>query len=69
MSLHDTITDILAAAVENHECAGVNVLLRRHGEEILYTQAGMRILRRAASSSGTPFSACTANQSPSPPRL
>ena len=41
MSLHDQITDILAAAVENHECAGVNVLVRRHGEEVLYTQAGM----------------------------
>ncbi len=41
MTLHDQITDILAAAVENHECAGVNVLLRRHGEEVLYTQAGM----------------------------
>ena len=41
MSLHDTITDILAAAVENRECAGVNVLVRRHGEEVLYTQAGM----------------------------
>lgn len=41
MSLHDTITDILAAAVENRECAGVNVLVRRHGEELLYTQAGM----------------------------
>ena len=41
MSLHDTVTDILAAAVENHECAGANVLIRRHGEEILYTQAGM----------------------------
>ena len=38
MSLHDQITDILAAAVENHECAGVNVLVRRHGEEVLYTQ-------------------------------
>ncbi len=41
MSLHDQITDILAAAVENHECAGINVLVRRHGEEMLYTQAGM----------------------------
>ncbi len=41
MSLHDTITDILAAAVENKECAGINVLVRRHGEELLYTQAGM----------------------------
>ena len=41
MSLHDQITDILAAAVENRECAGINVLVRRHGEEVLYTQAGM----------------------------
>lgn len=41
MSLHDQITGILAAAVERHECAGVNVLVRRHGEEMLYTQAGM----------------------------
>ncbi len=41
MTLHDQITDILAAAVENGECAGVNVLVRRYGEEILYTQAGM----------------------------
>ena len=41
MSLRDQITDILAASVENRECAGVNVLIRRHGEELLYTQAGM----------------------------
>ena len=41
MSLHDKITDILASAVENKECAGINVLVRRHGEEVLYTQAGM----------------------------
>ncbi len=41
MSLHDQITDILATAVENGECAGISVLLRRHGEERLYTQAGM----------------------------
>ena len=41
MTLHDRITAILAAAVENRECAGANVLIRRHGEEILYAQAGM----------------------------
>ena len=41
MSLHDQITDILAAAVSNQECAGVNVLIRRHGKELLYAQAGM----------------------------
>ena len=41
MTLHDRITEILASAVENGECAGVNVLVRRYGEEVLYTQAGM----------------------------
>ena len=41
MTLHDRITAILAAAVENRECAGANVLIRRHGEEVLYAQAGM----------------------------
>ena len=41
MSLHDQITDILAASVENRECAGASFLVRRHGEELLYTQAGM----------------------------
>ena len=41
MSLHDTITDILAAAVEEKQCAGTNLLIRRHGEGLLYTQAGM----------------------------
>ncbi len=41
MSLHDRITDILTAAVENGECAGANVLLRRGGREVLYAQAGM----------------------------
>ncbi len=40
MNLQDQITDILAAAVEKGECAGVNVLVRRFGEEVLYTQAG-----------------------------
>ena len=41
MTLHDRITSILAAAVEEKQCAGANVLIRRYGEEILYTQAGM----------------------------
>ncbi len=41
MPLHDQITDILASAVENQECAGISVLVRRYGEEVLYTQAGM----------------------------
>ncbi|MGN0755019.1 MAG: serine hydrolase domain-containing protein [Aristaeellaceae bacterium] len=41
MKLQAQINDILAAAVKNHECAGANVLIRRHGEEVLYSQAGM----------------------------
>lgn len=41
MKLQAQINDILAAAVRNHECAGANVLIRRHGEEVLYSQAGM----------------------------
>lgn len=40
MSLQEKITDILVSSVENLDCAGVNVLVRRHGEEVLYTQAG-----------------------------
>ena len=41
MKLHDRITDILAAAVADRQCAGISVLVRRYGEEVLYTQAGM----------------------------
>ncbi|MGN1369116.1 MAG: serine hydrolase domain-containing protein [Aristaeellaceae bacterium] len=41
MKLLEQVTQILASAVENRECAGANVLIRRHGEEVLYTQAGM----------------------------
>ncbi len=40
MKLQERIEQILAAAVENHECAGANVLVRRNGEELLYAQAG-----------------------------
>ena len=46
MTLHDQITDIIASAVENGECAGINILVRRHGEEVLYTQAGMADIAR-----------------------
>ena len=41
MTLHEQVTDILASAVEAQECAGISVLVRRCGEEMLYTQAGM----------------------------
>ncbi len=40
-ALREQVTDLLAETVENGECAGVNVLIRRCGEEVLYTQAGM----------------------------
>jgi len=39
MTLHEQVTDILASAVEAQECAGISVLVRRCGEEMLYTQA------------------------------
>ena len=41
MKLQDTLTDILAEAVGRDEAAGINLMVRRCGEEILYTQAGM----------------------------
>ena len=41
MKLQDTLTDILADAVERGETPGVNLMVRRCGEEVLYTQAGM----------------------------
>ena len=41
MTLHEQVTDIRASAVEAQECAGISVLVRRCGEEMLYTQAGM----------------------------
>ena len=43
MTLHEQVTDILASAVEAQECAGISVLVRRCGEEMLYTQAGMSL--------------------------
>ncbi len=41
MNLHETVTELLFDSVEKKECAGVNLLVRHHGEEVLYTQAGM----------------------------
>lgn len=41
MELQTTVSQIVASAVANRECAGANVLIRRHGEEVLYSQAGM----------------------------
>ena len=41
MELQTTVSQIVASAVANRECAGASVLVRRHGEEVLYSQAGM----------------------------
>lgn len=41
MTLHEQVTDLLASAVKAQECAGISVLIRRCGEEMLYTQAGL----------------------------
>ena len=49
MTLHEQVTDILASAVEAQECAGISVLVRRCGEEMLYTQAGMSDIASADS--------------------
>lgn len=41
MNLQEKVTACLEAAVANHEAAGVTVLVRRDGQEVLYAQAGM----------------------------
>ena len=41
MTLQERVQSIVEAAVANRECAGANVLVRLHGENILYAQAGM----------------------------
>ena len=41
MTLQERIQNIIADAVQNGECAGANVLVRKHGESILYAEAGM----------------------------
>ncbi len=41
MTLTERITDCLSEAVENHEAAGISVMVRRCGTEMLYAQAGM----------------------------
>ena len=40
MSLKEQLTACLERAVENHEAAGINLLVLRDGEELCYTQAG-----------------------------
>ena len=40
MSLKEQLTACLERAVENHEAAGINLLVLRDGEELCYTRAG-----------------------------
>lgn len=63
MTLMEQVTDCLAAAVENHEAAGLSVMVRRCGTEVLYTQAGMADAQAGRPSAGTAFSGCTASRS------
>ncbi len=41
MILHERIAGILSSAISEAQCAGITVLIRRHGEEVCYAQAGM----------------------------
>ncbi len=50
MTLQERLNAVLAAAVENKECAGVNLLVRKDGEDLVYAQAGMADL-----AAGTPI--------------
>lgn len=40
MNVQQRVTQCLQAAVENHEAAGLTVLVRKDGREIFYTEAG-----------------------------
>ncbi len=40
MALTDQVTKVLEDAVKNREAAGISVLVRRNGREVLYAQAG-----------------------------
>ena len=41
MNLQAQVDSILSAAVRENQCAGMTVLVRRNGEDILYAQAGL----------------------------
>ena len=40
MNIQEQVSRCLAQAVENHECAGISVLVRRDGQDVLYAAAG-----------------------------
>ena len=40
IDIQEQISRCLAQAVENHECAGISVLVRRDGQDVLYATAG-----------------------------
>ena len=41
MTLQERVESIIAAYVAENQCAGANVLVRRHGKEVLYAEHGM----------------------------
>ena len=41
MNLQAQVDSILSAAVRENQCAGMTVLVRRNGEDVLYAQAGL----------------------------
>ena len=41
MTLQAQVDSILSAAVRENQCAGMTVLVRRNGEDVLYAQAGL----------------------------
>ena len=41
MTLQSQIESILSAAVAENQCAGMTVLVRKDGADVLYAQAGM----------------------------
>ena len=77
MGLQERLSACLRQAVENHEAAGVSLLVLKDGKELCHARegyadivAGKQLrrdsifrLRRENSCAGIPFSACTASPS------
>lgn len=47
-TLEEKIHEVISRAVDNHEAAGYNVLIRRDGEQIAYAEAGFANIAEAA---------------------
>ena len=59
MGLQERLSACLRQAVENHEAAGVSLLVLKNGKELCHAREGYADI--AASCAGIPFSACTAS--------